>query len=216
LRNIITIVYAGDSIIFGQTVAVQERWTNLIIEYCNKLYYNTPLHIYSVNYGISGATTRDALLNWSEYVQKESPTILFIQYGLNDCNCWLTDRGLPRVSPMCFRHDLYEMIARAKHFGTEKIILINNHKTLREKVMLNGEKYDEANAKYSKIINEVALEAGVILFDIRDIFERFFVKELEKLVQPYPDQIHLTAEGHKVYAKNIKPIIKTIITELIK
>ena len=73
-----------------------------------------------------------------------------LQFGLNDCNCWETDRGLPRVSEEAFRANLIEMIERARLFGARSIVLSTNHRTLRHDTLPNGECYEDANARYSE------------------------------------------------------------------
>ena len=49
-------------------------------------------------------------------MQELEPDVMTLQFGLNDCNCWETDRGLPRVSEEAFRANLIEMIERARLF----------------------------------------------------------------------------------------------------
>jgi lysophospholipase L1-like esterase len=51
-----------------------------------------------MNASVSGNTTREAL-EWMAYdVLAHSPNVLMVPFGMNDCNRWETDRGLPRVS----------------------------------------------------------------------------------------------------------------------
>jgi lysophospholipase L1-like esterase len=128
----------GDSITFGQYVDPQLRWTTLVTERLQQVYLETPVQIYALNRGVSGETTRQGLERFPTDVQQIGPDVMTLQFGLNDCNCWLTDGGLPRVSAAAFRANLLEMITRARRFGTRQIILANNHRTLRTKVMLSG------------------------------------------------------------------------------
>jgi hypothetical protein len=50
-------------------------------------------------------------------LQQHRPDIVTIQFGLNECNCWVSDGGLPRVSEAAYRANLIEMIERARRFG---------------------------------------------------------------------------------------------------
>jgi hypothetical protein len=82
--------------------------------------------------------------------------------------------------------------------------------------MLSGERYEDANARYSRIIEEVATETGVTFCDIRKAFEPFSETELEDLLIPYPDQLHLSASGNRVYEQAIWPFIHEAVEDLIK
>jgi lysophospholipase L1-like esterase len=212
----INIVFMGDSIIYGQYIDPKLRWASAITERLARLYLNTAVHIYSLNRGVSGDTTRIGLERFPSDVQNADPDILILQFGLNDCNCWTTDGGLARVSEAAFRANLIEMIARGYCGGAKRIILLSNHRTLRLKVMLSGERYEDANARYSQIICEVGAETGVLFCNIRKAFDPYSISELEKLLLPYPDQIHLSEEGHRVYADVIYPPIADAVEAVIR
>lgn len=211
----VTIVHIGDSITFGQYLQEEHRWTDLVSQRLNRKYENTPVCLASLNKGVSGETTRMALERFGKDVQAVAPDILTLQFGLNDCNCWLTDRGLPRVSEDAFRANLSEMVRRAKHFGASHVILANNHPTTRLKPMPSGEAYEEANARYSRISQEVAEESDGIFCDVRKRFERFGLKELSKLLLPFPDQLHLSVEGNQIYADLIGPVIEQAVEDIV-
>jgi len=204
---ILSLVYMGDSIIFGQYIDAKLRWTSLVTERLQKLFLDTPAHIYAVNRGVSGDTTRMGLERFPTDVQKERPDILVIQFGLNDCNCWLTDQGLPRVSDAAFQANLVEMVVRGQRFGAKRILLLTNHPTLRCKVMPSGEPYEQANARYSEIIRQVAVETKTSLCDIRQAFAGYPTSRMEDLLLPYPDGVHLSIKGHCVYVDIVWPCI---------
>jgi lysophospholipase L1-like esterase len=213
---LLTLVLMGDSITFGQWVEPELRWATSVTDRLLRMYLDTPINFHVMNRGISGETSRQGLERFPVDVQQANPDIMTLQFGLNDCNCWLTDRGLPRVSEAGFRANLIEMITRARLFGAKHIILSNNHRTVRHKVMLSGESYEEANARYSRIAAEVAAETNVTFCDIRKAFEPFSEAELEDLLIPYPDQLHLSATGNRVYEDAIWPLIHDAVESLIK
>jgi lysophospholipase L1-like esterase len=205
----------GDSITFGQYIEPSLRWTDIIKSDLEKKFLSTDKHLNFLNCGVSGETTVMGLLRFARDVQENKPNIMTLQFGLNDCNCWLTDKGLPRVSASCFKANLMEMVTRAKHFGCQSIILVTNHVTLRDGLMLNGERYEDANARYSKIIRDVAKETQVSLCDIRSIFEQFSKNELKEFLLAHPDLLHLSTKGHQVYARAILPFIEKAIDEVL-
>jgi lysophospholipase L1-like esterase len=213
---LINLVFMGDSISFGQHIDPKHRWTTRIQQTLDALYKDTPLHIQFLNRGVSGETTRMGLARFAGDVQNASPDVMTLQFGLNDCNCWLTDRGLPRVSERSFTANLTEMIHRARWFGAEQVILCTNHRTLKQKVMLSGESFEAANQRFNELIREVATESGVVLCDIAAAFKPLSEADLARLLLPYPDALHLNVEGHKLYAQHIEPPIRMAVSQLAK
>jgi acyl-CoA thioesterase I len=69
------------------------------------------------NPSINRNTTRMALERMAYDVQTQDPHVVLVQFAMNDCNYWETDRGLPRVSPAAFKAKLHEIILRARTFG---------------------------------------------------------------------------------------------------
>lgn len=167
--------------------------------------------ILSVNRGISGQTTRMGLERFPSDVQDVGPDVMTLQFGLNDCNCWETDRGLPRVSEDAFVANLVEMVARARRFGAREIVMQTNHRTLRRAPLPSGEVFEDANARYSELIREAASATGAALCDIRKVFEPFDDDTLERMLLPAPDILHLSAEGNRVYADAIYPYVEAAV-----
>lgn len=212
---LIRIVYFGDSITAGQYVDPALRWTTLI-DHKLECYMRNDALLHAINRGVSGDTTRTALERYPADVQNLFPDILTIQFGMNDCNCWLTDRGMPRVSPLAFRANLLEMVARARAFGVRHILFVNSHITLRNKVMLNGHHYEAANAEYSDVLEDVAHYTDCWLCDVRRPFKEFDSTQLESLLLPYPDQLHLSPAGHRTYAEILCESVKQACYDVLR
>ena len=209
-----TVVYMGDSITFGQYLDPSVRWTALIDQRLGERFPGVELR--SFNRGISGETTRMGLERFPRDVQELRPDVMTLQFGLNDCNCWETDEGLPRVSEAAFRANLIEMIERARRFGARAIVLSTNHRTLRRDVLPSGEVYEDGNERYSEIIREVAAETGVDLCDIRAVFEPFDDEQLAATLLPEPDLLHLSEEGNAIYAAAIWPHVERAVASLLE
>ena len=60
-------------------------------------------------------------------IQSHEPDLLLVQFGMNDCNFWESDRGNPRVSLDAFRANLREIYTRAFSFGVHNVIQLTNH-----------------------------------------------------------------------------------------
>jgi len=213
--SLVTVVYFGDSITFGQYIDPALRWVTLVSDRLQLQYLNTGVNLLQLNRSVSGETTRQALERFPADVQAYQPDIVTIQFGLNDCNCWMTDGGLPRVSPAAFRANLEEMIARARAFGARHVILSNNHPTTRMKIMLSGERYEEANTRYSQIVQSVAMETGATFCDIRAAFIAHDRAPLDDLLLPYPDQLHLSVAGNRLYADVIGPVVERAVLDVV-
>ena len=138
-----------------------------------------------------------------------------LQFGLNDCNCWVTDAGLPRVSEAAYRANLIEMIDRARRFGAGRIILSTNHPTLRHKVLLSGDSLETRRRRYNDHVREVASLTGVELCDVEEGFDHLGDRELAEMLLPYPDLLHLSTEGHRLYAGCIRPHLERAVTDVL-
>ena len=214
----ITIVFMGDSITEGQYVHHSQRWTERVTReirtFASDLIDTDQLHFF--NRGISGETTRQGLERFPRDVQVLQPNVMTLQFGLNDCNCWDTDRGLPRVSEAAYRANLLEMIARARAFGAAHIILSTNHPTLRHRKLICGQTLEERRVQYNEIVREVAKEANVILCDIEKAFANVDRDQLSTMLLPEPDVLHLSQLGHEKYASAIFVYIAEAVKQVIK
>lgn len=213
----ITVVYMGDSITEGQFVHHSQRWTERVTRkirtQMSKLIDTDQLHFF--NRGISGETTRQGLERFPRDVQVLQPRVMTLQFGLNDCNCWDTDKGLPRVSEDAYRANLLEMIARARVFGATHIILATNHPTLRNRKLISGQTLEERRIQYNEIVRDVAKKANVTLCDIERAFANIDVDELGTMLMPEPDVLHLSELGHEIYANAIIGYIAEAIEQTI-
>lgn len=211
----LTVVYMGDSITEGQYVQTELRWTDIVSDNLHRKFLPSPTNLMLVNQGISGETTRQGLERFARSVQAHQPEIMTLQFGLNDCNCWVTDRGLPRVSQAAYRENLKEMIDRARIFGAREIILSTNHPTLRRKVLLSGHSLEDGRRRYNDVVRAVAREKEVTLCDIDVAFGTPADDELDALLLPYPDHLHLSPTGHEKYAAVIQPYIEQSIDRIL-
>jgi lysophospholipase L1-like esterase len=210
MRKSITLVHMGDSITFGQYLDPSLCWTTLVDERLADRFADS-VDIVSLNRGVSNDTTRMGLERFPADVQHAAPDVMTLQFGLNDCNCWQTDGGLPRVSERAFTANLVEMIARARRFGALEIVMQTNHRTLRRGRLPSGEVYESANARYNELIREVAGATKVELCDIQRVFEPFDDETLRRLLLPAPDVLHLSEEGNAIVANAIYPYLEAAI-----
>jgi len=155
--------------------------------------------------------TRQGLERFPRDVQVLEPHVMTLQFGLNDCNCWDSDRGLPRVSEAAYRANLFEMIERACSFGAAHIILSTNHPTLRFRPLASKQSLEDRRIVYNEIVREVAKVSKVTLCDIDQVFVDMTGDRLAAMLLPEPDVLHLSEMGNEKYADAIfAPIIKSV------
>lgn len=169
------IVALGDSITFGQFLPFGElAWPALI-----------PAHDV-VNAGRSSDTTRLMLERFPRDVQESGADMVLIQAGHNDCNRWESDRGLPRVSLEAYYANLREMVARARAFEIEPVLMTATP------VDRPG-RYQRDLANYNRALSDIARDECAEVIDLATVFAG----------QPgtvLPDGLHLSVAGHILYA----------------
>ena len=191
--NIQKIVFFGDSITYGQYIDPKYTWTTIITNNLNK-----NQNFIAFRNAVSGETSRQLLLRYSKDVQEIKPDILTIQCGLNDCNYWESDKGLPRVSKESYRANLNEMIDRAKAFDIKKIIFIGSHPVTKK--ITGPITLEQSRREYNKIFKEVSQNRQITYIDIETQFDNIDEYLLE-------DGIHLSKKGHIKYSEIIEPFI---------
>ena len=215
-------MFFGDSICVGQYVSIHRGWvtrtSSRLSEFGTR--YGQPVVVTNVSQ--NGRTTRQALENMAYEVQSPGADILIVQFGMNDCNYWESDRGIPRVSQKAFWANLHEIIDRALTFGIRKVFLNSNHPTARnEKILPHTDvTYQESNEQYNAIIRQVASECDdrVSLNEIETIFKKRIGSDSDKLMEfllPEPDLLHLSDQGHDLYFEIVYPKVESAVLELL-
>jgi acyl-CoA thioesterase I len=198
------IVFFGDSICNGQGVSLHRGWVPRLSAAAEALSSEIGCDVMVVNASVNGSTTRQALERMAYEVQSHDLDILLVQFGLNDCNFWITDRGLPRVSPESFEANLIEIITRGRHFGARAILLNTNHPTTKtlDPQPFFPISYAESSRRYNQIIRRVAKRFGdyVHLNDIEKVWSERCAnsdKSLKELL--LQDGLHPSPAGHDLY-----------------
>jgi acyl-CoA thioesterase I len=214
------VFFFGDSICFGQGISIHKGWVTRISASLSKLGEASGRDIMVINVSHSGNTTRQALERMPYDVQSQNPDAVIVQFGMNDCNYWETDRGNPRVSPRAFAANLEEIIKRAETFGARCIFLHTNHPTARDKTPMSHTTitYQGSNGRYNEIIRQVASDQDqqVILNDIEAAFHKHTGGRRDHLLRLLlPDLIHLSELGHDLYFQAVYPVIQEAILRVL-
>jgi lysophospholipase L1-like esterase len=198
------IFFFGDSICFGQFVAPHQIWVTRVAEHLASV-LGRELSI--INTSLNGNTTRMALERMPFDVQSHGVDHILIQFGMNDCNYWVTDRGLPRVSPAAFRANLAEIILRARTVGARTVFLATNHPSARTQRFDHIDRtYEDGNLEYNAIIREVARDSA-ILIDHEAVWRRELAAGVPLSSLLLADGLHLSVSGHDLYYRTVAPVM---------
>lgn len=218
-RAPIKVTFFSDSTCVGQGVSIYQGWVTKIAKHLDDYGQKINREILVSNSSINGRTTRQALEDMPYHIQSQGVDILVVQFGLNDCNHWVTDRGLPRVSLTGFVANLREIISRGERFGARRILLNNNHPTSRDKSIMSGTTitYEASNARYNSAIRDLAsdLPPFVLFQDIEAYFKASLSEQqpIEKFL--LTDGLHLSTSGHEWYYRLMCPIIQNAVDAVI-
>lgn len=212
------LVFFGDSICVGQGVSIHKGWVTRLAAHISELCERRRIDILVLNASASGNTTRQALERMPYDVQSHGVDWMILQFGMNDCNYWQSDNGLPRVSAPAFAANLAEIIDRASKFGASKILLNTNHPTARSAGIFPWAdcSYQQSNAAYNRIIREVAgsRPGRVVLNDVEARFDELIGAGTDLNSLLLEDGLHISERGHDVYYDIIKPRVEALIDEL--
>jgi lysophospholipase L1-like esterase len=219
LQPVMRLVFLGDSTCVGQGVSIHKGWVPRLSAYVEEISNTIGANVIVVNASVNGNTTRQALERMPYEVQSHGADILVMQFGLNDCNHWHTDRGLPRVSLKGFAANLEEIIDRGAKFGARRILLNTNHPTGRnkEKLPFADCTFEDCNRAYNQIIRDVAAEnrQRVWLNDMERVFLEHIGGDSDKLLKLLlPDLLHVSLSGHDLYFMTIARAVRRAILEL--
>lgn len=211
------LIFFGDSICVGQGVSIHKGWVTKLAARAEELSKAQGTEIVVVNASVNGNTTRQALERMPYEVQSHGVDYIIVQFGLNDCNYWQTDGGLPRVSIKAFEANLEEILERAFRFGAKRAVLNTNHPTTRTSTPMAGATitYEESNRAYNTAIRAVGKRWGprVHLNDveghIQDLVARGEVRP-EQLV--LDDGLHLSDLGHEIYYSMLRPLLERLLS----
>ena len=212
------VTFFGDSICVGQGVSIHAGWVTRLAQQLDQIAIAHGRRIVVTNASSNGSTTRQALERMPYEVQSQGMDVLIVQFGLNDCNYWLTDGGMPRVSPGAFAANMKEIVMRGRRFGARYVFLNNNHPTTRDQDILPSTSitYEQSNRYYNQIIRDIASEmpGSATLTDIESIFDDFTGLERERL-KPLllDDGLHLSLKGHDLYVRAVTDKIGSCVEE---
>jgi lysophospholipase L1-like esterase len=206
------IFFFGDSVCFGQHIAPHRIFVTRIFAQLEQAFPS--LDIVGYNASISGNTTRMALERIGFDLQSHRPDFVYVQFGLNDCNYWDSDPGVPRTNKRSFACNLAEIIERCRGSGARIVLLGTNHPS--SKKFKNSAKavYQAENVIYNEIIREVAAESRATLVDNEAAWNKAIENGATLGSLLLPDGIHPALPGHDLYYETLLPHVTHAISHL--
>lgn len=191
-KPIVQIVCFGDSITAG---GWPEEMNRLLAQ-------REDFWFEAVNYGICGDTTALALQTLYEGMPKFLPSVVMIEFGINDCNVRPAGRKA-RVGLEEFRDNLMEFHRFITKAGGSCIFLVNHiirsHPGVSQ-VQGNGLSFEQNLAPYNQAIREVARQTNAPVIDLPEEIKKSGV-ELDRFLRI--DGLHLTEYGNREYARMV-------------
>ena len=218
--KLIRVTFFGDSICVGQGVSIYRGWVTRLAEQLDTHCNASGVKLLVTNASVNGRTTRQALEDMPYHVQNHGVDLMVVQFGLNDCNYWLSDKGNPRVSLDAFKANLREIITRGRTFGAKKVLLNTNHPTMRNRETIPNTDitFEQSNKTYNAAIRALADEVRdtVIFNDMERYFEALIAGGvlLDDLL--LDDFLHLSEHGHDRYLEFIGPKAQAVLDSLVK
>lgn len=215
MSAVLRVFFFGDSICFGQGVSPHRTWVSRLAGRLEQQ-FAPRIRVDVQNPSINGNTTRMALERMPYDLQSHAPDVVYVQFGLNDCNGWETDRGHPRVSRAGFAANLAEIIDRARLFGARQVVLGTNHPTTRTTSCLPyvQHTYEQANLDYNAVIRQVAANKATLLADAELAFHAAVKAGRAGYADlVLADQLHLSEAGHDIYLASHLPILCTAVEQ---
>ena len=169
------IVFFGNSITAGQGAGADEDFPSLI---------GKALNVPIVNAGVSGSTTRDALLRINKDVLSKNPSIVVIELGGNDL--------LEHVDIEVSRRNFDLILSKIKPTGAKIVIL--------------GVKFFLFSKKYEIDLRDLAKKYDAVY--VPDILEGVISDQSLKF-----DDLHPNAKGYQKIAEKLTSIIAPLTVQ---
>jgi lysophospholipase L1-like esterase len=198
----------GDSISAGQYIEPRHRFSEHLRNFLRDDFQNVHLDVLAK----SGQTTRQALMQFPDYLNEYPIDILFVQLGINDANYWLSEGGEhPRVSLGAFRENCQEIISRAQLAGVTQIRFFTNH-IVKKTILTKGGAFElnDLVKPYNNSIVEICQvgPSSVKAYDFQRAWNNFPDKDIDEFLLPN-DGVHLSIKGHETYFDQLSKIKKS-------
>jgi lysophospholipase L1-like esterase len=144
--------------------------------------------ITTINAGISGHTTRDALKRIDTDVLAKKPSLVTVMFGLND---------MTRIPLDEYRANLSTIVEKVRAGGAEVMLCTPNS------VITTTSRPSAKLVQYCEVVRKVAREKNVALCDCYQAYEAVRIQDALAWRLLMSDEIHPNCDGHKLIAEQI-------------
>ncbi len=202
------IICFGDSITYGEYDEVGGGWVDRLKKFGfdRTIKYGSENEISVSNLGISGESTRDALLRIEQElkirIDKDMSLTVVLAYGAND-SAWFDKKGQFAVSKDEFKSNLLSIISIIKKYNA-RVVLLNTLPVIESLNSTPNHRGKVRNniyiSEYNKVIEDVSQSTGSQLINLFDQFP--ITTESQNMF--YKDGLHPSALGHDEIFKIVK------------
>lgn len=187
------IICFGDSVTEAAEVAPTDRWPTVLQSQLDEW---KPDRFKVHNLGIGGHTSAQGFDRLDEDLLPVLPGLVLIQFGFNDANVrdWAV---VPRVGIDEFKKNLCEFHRIITARQGQSVFIINHTIGAVPGEQGNGQSYKDNVEPYSIAIGQIAEELQTSCIDLPSMMTQRQVDLGTFLTE---DQIHLSADGNRVYA----------------
>lgn len=157
------------------------------------------------NRGVGGNTTQDALGRIEADVLELSPSVVLIEFGVNDCYVF-ADAQTGRVEAGQYQRNLREIVRLIAEANARPILIINHEPRRMEEQHQqgNGKTLQENLRAYNALARELARELSLATIDITAQLH-----EAEADAMLADDGIHLSQQGQAIYGRIVAHALRS-------
>ncbi|WP_435009549.1 SGNH/GDSL hydrolase family protein [Tundrisphaera lichenicola] len=183
----VRVVCLGDSVtgVYYHTGS-RRAYTDLLAIALRRIYPSADIN--TINAGVSGNTTSDALVRLDRDVLAHQPTLVTVMFGLND---------MTRVSLDDFRKNLGEIVTKCRTAGAEVVLCTPNN------VITTVDRPTDRLRAYSDAVREVGRLLKVPVCDVYSDLEALRDRDPMAWRLLMSDEIHPNMDGHKRVAESL-------------
>lgn len=210
----------GPLVVFGDSTTAPRVQTKVYVESLAETFADRGWDVEVVNAGIGGNTTRMARCRFESDVLRHSPSMVIIQFGINDSaiDIWRDPPASePRVSLDEYRANLEFFVDEIRQRGGVAVLMTPNAcrwtPPLLERYGRAPYDPDDENGfnlsleKYAEAVREVARKKQVVLIDVFAAYTQKTGPEQDALLS---DGMHPNNAGHNlVYNLLVSEILTT-------
>ncbi len=212
---VIRIVALGDSTtncVKKAGVTEETAWRTLLAADLAK---RLKRHVEVTNAGVDADTAPLALKRLERDVLARKPDWVVIMLGTNDAGFFRPPNGVadtPRVPIEEFEKAMREIIERTRKAGAGVVVAtslpMSGHYWLRDLPAYNQNGLNYLVKQYADVVRRLAKESGLPLAEVHEAFEKHPRRDAM-----IPDGIHPNADGQRLIADTLLPVLERALAE---